>query len=421
MYDLSQNEISLLIEIIKNNKKNYPKILKSKKYNWLYAKVLKNTKFLDDPFFKISTKIYCIVNNISSLPRCNECGKILKRNIQTFELGFGIPFCNTKCANKNTLIKEKIKQTCLERYGVENAMYSEEIKERLKSTCLERYGTEYYTNSDDFKIKSEQTCLERYNCKRYSSTDEYKEKIKQTCLERYGVEHYSKTEEYKLKLEEAFSKNKSIWEDRNKKSISTLQEKYGINITNPLHLSFVKEKIKQTCLERYGVDHYAKTEECKNKARNTCLKKYGVDSPMKVDEIRKKSQKRYTYNNIHFDSAPEIAYYIWLTDNNIDFQYQPEKSFQYLENNKIKSYFPDFYLISTNEYVEIKGDNFFKNGKPNYNNVYDWTAKYNCMIENNVKILRTKDYRVFIDYVIKKFNDKNYFARFKNSGLQNSF
>ena len=354
MHDLSQNEISLLIEIIKNNKKNYPKILKSKKYNWLYAKIIKNTKFLDDPFFKISTKIYCIVNNIFALPRCYECGKILKRNIQTFELGFGIPFCNSKCANKNTLIREKIKQTCLEKYGVENAMYSEELREKLKKTCLEKYGTEYYTYSDDFKTKAEQTCLEKYNCKRYSSTEE------------------------------------------------------------------CKEKIKQTCLEKYGVDHYAKTEECKNKARNTCLEKYGVDSPMKVDEIRKKSQKRYTYNNIHFDSAPEIAYYIWLTDNNIEFQYQPEKSFQYFENNKIKSYFPDFYLISTNEYVEIKGDNFFINGKPNYNNVYDWTAKYNCMIENNVKILRSKDYNFFIDYVIKKFNDKNYLKKFQNSSLQNN-
>lgn len=48
---------------------------------------------------------------------------------------------NIKKDHKNTfnsLIKKK--QTCLERYGVENPIQLEEIKQKINQTCLERYG-----------------------------------------------------------------------------------------------------------------------------------------------------------------------------------------------------------------------------------------------------------------------------------------
>jgi hypothetical protein len=61
------------------------------------------------------------------------------------------------------------------------------------------------------------------------------------------------------------------------------------------------EKSKETCLKKYGVDSYFKTNESKNrnrkwmssdefirKSKETCLKKYGVDSYSKTDEFKKK-------------------------------------------------------------------------------------------------------------------------------------
>lgn len=47
-------------------------------------------------------------------------------------------------------------------------------------------------------------------------------------------------------------------------------------------------KNKQVCLERYGVDNGAKTDDSKNKLKKTCLERYGVTNPAKINEVREK-------------------------------------------------------------------------------------------------------------------------------------
>ena len=49
-------------------------------------------------------------------------------------------------------IKNKIKNTCLEKYGVENPLLKEEIMQKAKATTLERYGTEYPMQNDARRI-----------------------------------------------------------------------------------------------------------------------------------------------------------------------------------------------------------------------------------------------------------------------------
>jgi hypothetical protein len=41
---------------------------------------------------------------------------------------------------QSELIREKIKQTMLEKYNVEYPAQMQEVKEKMKETCLERYG-----------------------------------------------------------------------------------------------------------------------------------------------------------------------------------------------------------------------------------------------------------------------------------------
>ena len=50
----------------------------------------------------------------------------------------------------------------------------------------------------------------------------------------------------------------------------------------------VQNKRKKTCLEKYGVEHYNKTEESKEKIKNTCLEKYGVENPTQSIKIKEK-------------------------------------------------------------------------------------------------------------------------------------
>lgn len=50
----------------------------------------------------------------------------------------------------------------------------------------------------------------------------------------------------------------------------------------------------------------------------------------------------------------EYQYAKYLDENDIKWE-KPTKSFSYFWNGKMHSYLPDFYLIDTNEYIEIKG------------------------------------------------------------------
>lgn len=50
------------------------------------------------------------------------------------------------------------------------------------------------------------------------------------------------------------------------------------------------QKARETMNERYGVSHYAKTEEFKERVKNTCFEKYGVYNPSQVEFFQNKKK-----------------------------------------------------------------------------------------------------------------------------------
>ncbi len=74
-------------------------------------------------------------------------------------------------------------------------MQSEDVKEKMKTTCLEKYGVEHPMQSEEVKEKSKATCLENYGVEHPMQSEEVKEKYKATCLEKYGVKHPMQSEE----------------------------------------------------------------------------------------------------------------------------------------------------------------------------------------------------------------------------------
>ena len=190
----------------------------------------------------IKETLYRLKFNIYDKPKCPTCLKhtkwLGKNNYQKF--------CSIKCAANNPDVKTRREKTNIEKYGSNNVFKSDIIKRKIKQTCLERYGDENYRN----KEKSKQTCLEKYGKEHILQLDFIKEKSKQTCLEKYGVTTYSQT-------------------DKCVQTIKTTKlERYGDENYNN------REKAKQTCLEKYGVTTYSQTEECKNKTIKTNLEKY---------------------------------------------------------------------------------------------------------------------------------------------------
>ena len=88
---------------------------------------------------------------IDSIPLC-ECGKPVK--FHGYMYGFS-KFCCQSCAGKNDEVQSKLKNTLIDKHG-EN--YREQIAQKTANTKLVRYGDSKYNNS----TKNKQTCLERY-------------------------------------------------------------------------------------------------------------------------------------------------------------------------------------------------------------------------------------------------------------------
>lgn len=225
-------------------------------------------------------------------------------------------------------------------------------------------------------------------------------KTKQFCLIKYGVDNPSKDPKI---IEKIKQKNKAALPETREKYRKTCLEKYGVE--NLFQSEQIKNKIKETLLNKYGVEHPLQSKEFKEKFKKTCNERFGVDYPSQNPEVRKSIARRYTYKNIPFDSSWELAYYIFLEDNNISFQYQPKTEFWYYVNGKKHKYNPDF--IVNEKIIEIKGDQFFKFQTPKFK------EKLKLMKSLGVVILLKKDISPYLNYV-KDTYGRNYLKSFRN-------
>ena len=296
------------------------------------------TSFLDDSklFSKIGYKqrIWHIINNQLSLKTCVICNKPVrwddgnKRYSDT---------CCKECFleySKSDVIKNKIKETNLSKYGAITYSQTEEGKLKQQQICLRKYGVDNPAKASDYKEKAQKTCLEKYGVDNSAKIVDYKKKTQKTCLEKYGVEHYTQTEEYK---------------ERSKK---TCLKRY--NVEHPSQSEIIKERSRQTCLEKYGVDNPAKADDYNEKSKKTCLQKYGVEYISKLPEIveRQKESFRKTcfqrYNVSHYSKSQQYTE-------------DTEKSF-------IEKLNEDGYSLVGYQYIKYLGDCNHKLHCPNCNN-----------------------------------------------------
>lgn len=346
-----------IIAIIKESKTGYAKKIKTNpNLKYLLDYINENTPLLDDSKYTLGTKIYWILNNIeswdNSLVRCQSelCNHSPIKHANVSPFGKYPKHCSIKCGTTSKECTEKKWKTGIEKYNSWPGQ-SKNARNKRHKTNLEKFGTKEYLGSTDCKNKTKE-----YN------------------IETFGVEYYQQTEEY-------------------------------------------NEKCKQTSMIHYGVEHPMKSKDVVKTLEDVFLKKLGVTNPQKSHKIIKKARQKYFYDGQYFSSFAEVAYYIWLKDNRISFDYQPNISFEYKDPNtgKIHIYHPDFKV--QNQLIEIKGNHFFKkdgtmkcpfkskewteDDKNKIDNLYE--AKHQCMIQNNVKILRYEDYYKYLKYVKDKY------------------
>jgi len=145
-------------------------------------------------------------------------------------------------------------------------------------------------------------------------------------------------------------------------------EKYGVEYV--FQSQSVKEKIAATNLERYGVLNGGNSDQSREKAKQTMNERYGVDYAMQNSALREKQTvasyktKSYTFpsgKTVQVQGYEPLALDILLkshdesdilTDNEIANMYE----FWYEHEGKKHRYFPDIFVSSEQKIIEVKSD-----------------------------------------------------------------
>ena len=267
--------------------------------------------------------------------------------------------------NYQAILTEHRSQTVRGRYGGYSGMYNAATSKR-NGTMLDKYGVKCPAQIADHGKKCAKTKMDRYGNPTYNNREKATKSI---------VIEFGSTDEW-----------------------------YRHNAS----------KCAQTKLRRYG----SMTYNNRAKAAATSIERYGVRVPSQSKMIHERMHHKYKYENIIFDSSYDLSFYIWLRDNNDDFEYRPDIQFAYVYDGKEHYYNPDFRV--GDRLIELKGRQFFKNKNPDgvmvnpYNHKEDglYEAKHKCMLDHNVEII--VDCSVYEKYVAEHYG-KNYICSCRNT------
>ena len=117
-----------------------------------------------------------------------------------------------------------------------------------------------------------------------------RKKVAETCVAVYGVENPMQNKNVKQELTNVIIEKYGVDHYTKTDSYKCYIKKLYEEKTKE-EIEWITKKRKATFLSKYGVDNYAKTKECKIKIENTCLKKYGVSSSAQFSGTRNKYKK----------------------------------------------------------------------------------------------------------------------------------
>ena len=251
-----------------------------------------------------------------------------------------------------------------------------------KDTYNKMYGGNITSNlqTDEIKEQIKQTNLNTYGVDHYSKTDEFKEMLKEVSIEQFGEENRFKSDKFKTMREEASMKTYGTKHPMQNKIIqnkvaNTNEERYG----NPMYLQ--SDAYKEENMKKYGTCY-------PNFNRRFKYSKWGYDCLyfasywefcvyLYFTEIEKNHSVIYEPLDIPYYDGDRIAYY--QLDFLIDGRMIEIKGDQYLDDNG-DLHFP---------YKKIHGKPMKKKALESRRR--EWANKNICMKLHNIEVWSSKE------------------------------
>lgn len=178
-------------------KANWYKIIKyNKDVDRILYDVLPN--FRDD-FYTFNTKAYCLLHEITDVPKCLQCGSPYPQNIRTFGKGFS-RFCSARCAGKNEIVRIKQKNTVKNKYGDEYFFRTKEYKKQKEEWSIRKYGVANPWDSQEYRDSLAAKSIQKYGVKHVFQLKNIQKLAKEGMMKKYGVAHPMQVPEIKAKI-----------------------------------------------------------------------------------------------------------------------------------------------------------------------------------------------------------------------------
>ena len=384
------NDTLLLQNILdKNGDINGNKVTKKYLDSHLILKQYLINRYIDSN--SISETIYRIKNNIEIRPICLQCGNPV--NFVSPKQGFS-KFCCASCATSNELTKQKLKQTNLEKYGVEHNWQNKEIRQKCLNTSIDRYG-----NCNNFN-KIKQTNLEKYGVEYPIQNEDIANKLKMYNIKTYGTPCIFSSTTFKEKIK------------------NTLIEKYGVD--NPAKSNIIKAKIQQTNLEKYGSISPLLNKDIRQKTIITQFNKYG-SLYVQSDKFKYMIQDNKEINNKKYNTRKRNHTF---NTSKIEQQFKEyleqnfPNDFEYQYKSELYPFNCDFYIKSLDLYIEIQGSwthgghPFDENNQEDIDKLNLWKSKNSKFYNNAIGVWTKRDIN---KRNIANENNLNYLEIFSNN------
>ena len=128
--------------------------------------------------------------------KCDICDKVQNIMFRNYNLNLrsnGDKYC---CCVKS----QKIKETCLKKYGVENVSNIKSVVDKRKQTSMKNWGCENHMKNEEFLKKYKIKNLEKYGYETPFNSKEILQKCSKTVQDKYNVDNVFQNENVKSKI-----------------------------------------------------------------------------------------------------------------------------------------------------------------------------------------------------------------------------
>lgn len=233
-------------------------------------------------------------------PCCKECSRALTRKKNMEKYGVEHPMQLKE-------VQEKHKASVKAHFGVEHPLQCQELKDKAVQTNREKFGTDWALGNREFHEKCFDTMEKKYGYRTSFESPELMAKARETMIRKYGVDNPRKIYDVDKRIRTTCSILYGSENPMQNTKVSSKAKRTRLKNNNGVFWTqSMRDKAAATNMKRYGTDNTSKNEVIKERIRKSCMDKYGVPygcmvegaKPQRISKINKKFQQYLAENNI---------------------------------------------------------------------------------------------------------------------------